>query len=165
MPIGQGLMNELQNEAQTTRRVLERIPAEKFDWKPHEKSMTMGGLATHVADMFAWFPATLEQDELDFAKGYDQPKPTTTEELVAIFDKNIEAAMESLKNINDETFMKGWKLRNGEQIYFELPKIAVCRTFIMNHIMHHRGQLSVYMRLNDIPVPSIYGPSADEPTM
>lgn len=162
MAINQGLMNELQNEAKTTRKVLERIPAEKFDWKPHEKSMSMGVLATHIAEMFGWFPPTLEQDELDFAKGYEQAKPATTEELVALLDKNIAAAMESLKNIDDETFMKSWTLRNGEQVYFELPKVAVSRTFIMNHIMHHRGQLSVYLRLNDIPVPSIYGPSADE---
>lgn len=162
MAIIEGLMHELQNEAATTRKVLERIPAEKFDWKPHDKSMTMHGLATHVADMFGWFPPTLEQDELDFAKGYEQPNPQTTEELVALLDKHTEAAMNSLKNIDDETFMKNWTLRNGEQVYFEMPKIAACRTFIMNHIVHHRGQLSVYLRLNDIPVPSIYGPSADE---
>jgi uncharacterized damage-inducible protein DinB len=162
MAINEGLMRELENEAATTRKVLERIPVEKFDWKPHEKSMTMIRLATHVADMFGWFPPTLEQDELDFAKGYEEPKPATTEELVEVLDKNIAAAMESLKKTDDETFRKNWTLRNGEQVYFEMPKIAVSRTFIMNHIVHHRGQLSVYLRLNDIPVPGIYGPSADE---
>jgi uncharacterized damage-inducible protein DinB len=163
MPIGQGFINELQHEAATTRKLLERIPAEKFDWKPHEKSMSMHRLATHVADMFSWFPPTLEQDELDFAKGYDQPNPATTEELVALLDKNVEAAIESLKKMDDDaSFMKNWTLRNGEQIFFEMPKVAVSRTFIMNHIMHHRGQLSVYLRLNDIPVPAMYGPSADE---
>jgi uncharacterized damage-inducible protein DinB len=162
MTISEALIGELQHEAGTTRKLLERIPAEKFDWKPHEKSMTMIRLAAHVADMFSWFPVTLEQDELDFAKGYEEPKPATTAELVDLLDKNVAAATESLKRTADGTFMKNWRLRNGEQIYFEMPKIAVSRTFIMNHIMHHRGQLSVYLRLNDIPVPAIYGPSADE---
>lgn len=162
MAISEALIGELQHEAGTTRKLLERIPVEKFDWQPHEKSMSMIRLATHVADMFSWFPTTLETDELDFANGYEEPKPATTEELVAVLDKNVAAATESLKKTDDETFMKNWKLRNGEQIYFEMPKIAVSRSFIMNHIVHHRGQLSVYLRLNDIPVPAMYGPSADE---
>jgi uncharacterized damage-inducible protein DinB len=162
MAISEALIGELQHEAGTTRKLLERIPVEKFDWQPHEKSMSMIRLATHVADMFNWFPVTLEQDELDFAKGYDEPKPATTEELVELLDKSVAGAIESLKKTDDETFMKNWTLRNGEQIYFEMPKIAVSRSMIMNHIVHHRGQLSVYLRLNDIPVPAMYGPSADE---
>lgn len=162
MAINEALIGELQHEAGTTRKLLERIPTEKFSWKPHEKSMTMIRLATHVADMFGWFRPTLEQDELDFSKGYEEPKPANTEELVDLLDKNVAAATESLKKTDDAAFTKNWRLRNGEQIYFEMPKIAVARSFIMNHIMHHRGQLSVYLRLNDIPVPAIYGPSADE---
>lgn len=125
--------------------------------------MTMKTLATHVADMFYWFMPTLEADELDFAKGYDQPDPATTEELLAILDKNVAAATAALQNVEDATFMKDWTLRNGEEIYFTMPKIGVVRAMIMNHIVHHRGQLSVYLRLNDIPVPGLYGPSADEP--
>ena len=162
MAINEALLGELEQEAATTRKLLERIPTEKFDWKPHEKSMSMIRLATHVADMFNWFPVTLEQDELDFAGGYEEPKPATSEELVGLLEKNVAAATESLKKTDDATFMKNWTLRNGEQIYFEMPKIAVSRSFIMNHIVHHRGQLSVYLRLNDIPVPAMYGPSADE---
>lgn len=162
MAINESFIGELQHEAATTRKILERIPAEKFDWKPHEKSMAFGQLATHVADMFGWFPATLETDELDFSKGYDQPKPATTEDLVNIFDKNVAAAIETLKNTSDETFGQNWTLRNGEQIFFEMPKRQVLRGMVMNHIVHHRGQLSVYLRLNDIPVPAMYGPSADE---
>ena len=165
MAINEAFIGELQHEAATTRKVLERIPTEVFDWKPHEKSMSMRQLAGHVADMFAWYQPTLEADELDFAKGYVEPKPTDTEELVAMFDKNVAAAIESLQKTEDATFMQNWKLRNGEQIYFEMPKVAVLRSFVMNHIVHHRGQLSVYLRLNDIPVPGIYGPSADEPEM
>lgn len=163
MAINDGLLNELKNEAATTRKVLERIPAATFDWKPHEKSMTMGRLAAHVADMFYWFMPTLEADELDFAKGYEEPKPQTTEELVAIFDKNVAAAMDALQNVDDATFMKDWTLRNGEEVYFTMSKIGTVRAMIMNHIVHHRGQLSVYLRMKDIPVPGLYGPSADEP--
>lgn len=162
MAIRDGLINELQHEAATTRKILERVPADKFDWKPHEKSMAMGRLATHVADMFSWFPGTLERDEIDFANGYEEPKPATTEELVALLDKNAAAARGSLQKMEDAGFMKEWTLRNGEQVLLQLPKIAVLRGMVMNHIVHHRGQLSVYLRLNDIPVPAIYGPSADE---
>ena len=162
MAINDGLMSELQYEAATTRKVLERIPTETFDWKPHEKSMSMRQLAGHVADMFGWYAPTLEQEELDFAGGYEEPKPANTEELVALFDKNVAAATESLQKADPEIFMKDWTLRNGEQIYFTMPKAGVIRSFVMNHIVHHRGQLSVYLRMNDIPVPALYGPSADE---
>ena len=162
MAIKDGLINELKNEAAVTRKILERIPTEKFDWQPHEKSMTMGGLATHLADMFGWFKPTIEADELDFAKGYEQPKPANTEELTTIFDENVEQAFASLKDVGDETFMRDWTLRRGDEIFFTMPKIGVVRGMVINHIVHHRGQLSVYLRLNDIPVPAIYGPSADE---
>ena len=162
MAINEAFLGELDYEATSTRKMLERIPADKFDWKPHEKSMTMGQLAIHVADMFTWYSATLETDEMDFAKGYEQPKPENAEQLVALFDKNLAAAKESLKNASAENFGNSWRLRNGEQIFFEMPKTAVLRTFVVNHIVHHRGQLAVYLRLNDIPVPSVYGPSADE---
>ena len=162
MAINEDLIGELQEEAATTRKILERIPAETFDWKPHEKSMSMHRLAAHVADMFGWYSPTLEADELDFAGGYEEANPANTGELVALFDKNVAAAMESLRRADPEVFMKDWTLRNGEQIYFTMPKIGVIRSYVMNHIVHHRGQLSVYLRLNDIPVPAIYGPSADE---
>ena len=158
-----GLISELQHEAATTRKVLERIPAETFDWKPHEKSMTMGQLSAHVADMFSWVSATLDTDGLDFAAGYNQPNPATTEELTALFDKNVAAATASLQKTDDENFMQNWTLRSGEQVFFTMMKIQVLRGMVMNHIIHHRGQLSVYLRMNDIPVPGMYGPSADEP--
>lgn len=158
-----GLISELQHEAATTRKVLERIPVETFGWKPHEKSMTMGQLAAHVADMFGWFSATLEFDELDFAAGYEQPNPATTEELTALLDKNLAAAITSLQKTDDETFMQNWTLRSGEQVFFTMMRVQVLRGMVMNHIIHHRGQLSVYLRMNDLPLPGIYGPSADEP--
>ena len=165
MAINEGLIGELEMEAATTRKVLERIPAEIFDWKPHEKSMTMGRLATHVADMFGWYIPALEADELDFAAGYNEPKAENAEDLTAILDKNVAAATESLRKTDDETLRKMWKLRDGENVFFEVPKVQVLRGMVMNHIIHHRGQLSVYLRLNSIPVPPIYGPSADEGIM
>lgn len=157
---------ELDNEAKVTRSCLERVPADKFEWQPHEKSMTMGRLAVHCAEMFGWTKETLTQDVLDFATADMTPfEPKTTEELLNFFDKHIEKAKEILGNTSDETFLTDWTMRNGEQVYFTMPKVAVMRSFVMNHIVHHRGQLSVYLRLNDIPVPSIYGPSADEGQM
>lgn len=164
--LGNALIAELEQEAKVTRSVLERIPADKFDWKPHDKSMTFGRLASHVAEMFGWTPATLQHAELDFSKmDYKPFEPKTTSELVEFLDKHVAEAVETLRNSTDETFMENWTMRNGEQVYFTMPKAAVMRSFVMNHIVHHRGQLSVYLRLNDIPVPSIYGPSADEGQM
>ena len=159
-------LGELENEAKVTRTVLERIPADKFDWKPHEKSMTFGRLASHVAEMFGWTKETLKSDVLDFATmDYKPFEPKTTEELLAFFDEKIASAKAILAETSDETFLTNWTMRNGETEYFTMPKVAVQRSFVMNHIIHHRGQLSVYLRLNDIPVPSLYGPSADEGQM
>lgn len=157
---------ELDNEAKVTRTCLERVPADKFDWKPHEKSMEFGRLASHVAEMFGWTTSTVKQDVLDFATmDYKPFEPKTTDDLLAFFDKHIAEAKAALAETSDETFMTDWTMRNGEQVYFTMPKVAVMRSFVMNHIIHHRGQLSVYLRLNDIPVPALYGPSADEGKM
>lgn len=164
--LAMAFLGELENEAKTTRAVLERIPADKFDWQPHEKSMKMGRLAVHVAEMFGWTKETLKRDVLDFSTMDMTPfEPRTTDELLAFFDDQIANAKAILAETSDETFMTDWTMRNGETVYFTMPKVAVMRTFVMNHIIHHRGQLSVYLRLNDIPVPSIYGPSADEGQM
>lgn len=166
MSLNEALIGELQYEAATTRKCLERIPAEKFGWQPHEKSMAMGKLAAHMAEMFGWVNETIEKPELDFATmDYKPFDPQTTAELVEFFDKNIAQANESLKNASDETLLANWKMRNGEKIFVDMPRIAVLRGLILKHIVHHRGQLSVYLRLNDIPVPEIYGPSADEGSM
>ena len=164
--IASALIAEMQHEAQVTRTCLERIPAEKFDWKPHEKSMAFGQLASHIAEMFGWTPPTMEKAELDFATmDYKPYEPKTNDDLLEFFDKNVSEAIETLKNSPDERFMETWTMKNGEKVYFTMPKIAVMRSFVMNHIVHHRGQLSVYLRLNDIAVPAIYGPSADEGQM
>ena len=161
--ISAALIAELTQEAQTTRKVLERIPPEKFDYKPHEKSMTMTRLASHVAEMVDWITETCKKDELDFAKmDYKPFEPKTTAELVDYHEKNVAEAIAALKETSDEDMQKPWTLKNGETVYFTMPKIATLRGMCFNHIVHHRGQLSVYLRLNDIPVPSMYGPSADE---
>ena len=164
--IATAFLNELDNEAKVTRSVLERVPADKFDYKPHEKSMTFGRLASHIAEMFGWTEATLKQDTLDFATmDYKPFEPQTTDELLQFFDEKIAQAKRTIAETSDETFMTNWTMRNGDTVYFTIPKVATMRSFVLNHIIHHRGQLSVYLRLNDIPVPSIYGPSADEGAM
>jgi uncharacterized damage-inducible protein DinB len=164
MTINEPFVAEVQQEAIATRKMLERIPPETFDWKPHEKSMTMKRLAVLVADMFGWLVFMVDEPELDFAKGYEQADPKSTQELVDFFDKQLAAGIQSLKNADDARFGENWKLRNGDDIYMETTKLEVIRQTI-NHMVHHRGQLSVYLRLNDIAVPQIYGPSADEGSM
>ena len=164
--IATGLIAELTHEAKTTRTILERVPADKFDYKPHEKSMTMGRLAVHVAEMINWITVTCTTSGLDFSTMDMTPfAPQTNDELLAYLDKNVTEAFESLKNTSDEQMQETWTMRNGEQVYMAESKIGTLRGMVFNHIWHHRGQLSVYLRLNDIPVPQIYGPSADEGQM
>jgi uncharacterized damage-inducible protein DinB len=166
MNLNESFIAELQQEAVATRKCLERIPAEKFDWKPHEKSFTMAKLAAHVAETVGWVNEVIETPELDFATyDYKPFEPKTTDELVEFFDKKLADATEALKNASNETLMESWKLRNGEEIYFEMPRAQILRGMAFNHLINHRGQLSVYLRLNDIPVPALYGPSADEGEM
>jgi uncharacterized damage-inducible protein DinB len=162
MSISDSLLPEFDMEMANTRRALERVPMDKADWKPHPKSMALGRLAIHLAELPGWAHVTVNTDELNFADGYNPAKAETTEELLALFDKNVAQAREALAGASDETWHKPWTLRNGDHKIFTMPKIAVHRGFTMNHVIHHRGQLTVYLRLNDVPVPSIYGPSADE---
>ena len=161
-----GLVAELQQEAIASRKCLERIPEDKFDYKPHEKSMTMIRLAVHVAEMINWATVTCNSVELDFSTMDNTPfEPKTTAELVEYLDKQVAEAVAALQTTSDEAMMEPWTLRNGETVYFTMPRIQVLRGMVFNHAIHHRGQLSVYLRLNDIPVPSLYGPSADEGQM
>ncbi|MEZ5306475.1 MAG: DinB family protein [Pyrinomonadaceae bacterium] len=164
--LSQPLVAELQYEAQITRNCLERIPEDKFDYKPHEKSMSFAQLASHITEMYLWYDATLNAPELDFATMDYQPFiAKTNEELLSTFDKNVELAAGILGGTSNEDLMVEWTMRNGEEVIFKMPRIQVVRGMLMNHLTHHRGQLTVYMRLNDIAVPSIYGPSADEGQM
>lgn len=157
------LIAELKQEAAKTQKMVECVPMDKPDWKPHEKSMSLGRLTMHMIDMHNWITVTIKQDELDFAKPYDSPKfPATNKELKEVLDKNVETALKTLDNVTDEELKKPWTLRNGEHVYFTLPKKVVLRDMCFNHIVHHRGQLSVYLRLLNVPIPGMYGPSADE---
>ncbi len=163
MSLGQILTAELQYEAVSTRKMLERIPSDKLSWKPHEKSMSVERIAGHIVEMVGWTAVTLTEDGLDFSTMPYEPKSyTDSADLVTDLDKNVAAAVETLNNCSNETMSENWTMRNGEEIYFTMPKAAVMRSFVMNHIIHHRGQLSVYLRILDIPLPPIYGPSADE---
>jgi uncharacterized damage-inducible protein DinB len=169
MAISQALLPEFDAEMANTRKTLERVPADKFGWKPHQKSFTMGALALHLATMAGWAKDTMEKDTFDIApvggQPYQPPKAETTAELLALYDKGIASARAALAGASDEHFMKPWSLLSGGKTIMTLPRVAVIRTFVMNHCIHHRAQLGVYLRLNDIAVPSIYGPSADEGQM
>jgi uncharacterized damage-inducible protein DinB len=163
MAINQALIGELEHEAATSRKILERIPESAWGWKPHDKSMDMKQLATHVTEMWGWTKAAIDHPELDFAATpYEQYDAKSTQDLLDFHDKTVAEAKEALGRATDDVMMQPWSLRKGEDIYFTMPKVQVLRAMVFNHIIHHRGQLSVYLRENDIPVPSIYGPSADE---
>lgn len=156
------LLAEIKQEAKATRKLLELVPFEKAEYKPHEKSMTLLRLATHVAEISGWWKECLLDDELDFAKGDHKPKVfTSTAELVALHDKHILQAEKILSEISEEEFAKPWTMRAGETIFFTNCKSEVVRTWCMNHLYHHRAQLDVYLRLLDVPLPGVYGPSAD----
>jgi len=166
MSISQALLPEFDHEMANTRKTLERVPEDKFGWKPHEKSMPMGNLAVHLATLPGWTVQTLQQESLDLAppdgEPFKLPEAKNTKEVVAMFDQNVADARAALAEATDEQLMKPWSLLMTGKTIFTLPRVAVLRGFVMNHSIHHRAQLGVYLRLNDVPVPSIYGPSADE---
>jgi uncharacterized damage-inducible protein DinB len=160
------LLPEFDQEMALTRKFLERVPEDKFAWKPHEKSMSLGYLAAHLCEAPGWAVPTLTQDSLDLAPpGGPAFQPTRTssrKETLDLFDTNVAAGRAAIACASDEDLMKPWSLLMGGQVIFTLPRIGVMRSMIMNHIVHHRAQLGVYFRLNDVPVPATYGPSADE---
>lgn len=166
MAIREALLPEFDQEMKHTRTTLERVPEEKFGWKPHEKSWAMGGLATHVANMVNWTNFIIGQDSLDLAPNGVKIPPMqavkSRQELLAMFDKNAAAARAAIAGAADADLLKPWTLLQDGKTLMTLPKVAVLRGFVMNHIIHHRAQLGVYLRLNDVAVPAIYGPSADE---
>jgi len=166
MSISEALLPEFDHEMANTRKTLERVPVDKFDFKPHEKSMPMGALSLHLAEMPGWVAETINKDSLDVAPvdapPAERPQVKSSADLLALFDKNVATARDALTGVSDEHLLKPWTLLGGGQEILTLPRVGVLRSFIMNHSIHHRAQLGVYLRLNDIPVPSIYGPSADE---
>jgi uncharacterized damage-inducible protein DinB len=162
----QALIEELEQEAATTRRYLERVPAGRDDYRPHAKSMPLARLAGHVAEMPVWGKLTMELAELDLNPPGGEPmkgfSSGSAQELVEFFERSVAEMRAALLAANDDELSKPWTLKGGEQIYFTMPKGAVLRSFVYSHLVHHRAQLGVYLRLNDIPVPSAYGPTADE---
>ena len=165
MAIRDALLPEFDHELATTRRLLDRVPEAEFGWKPHERSMTLGQLAGHVANLPMWCSATLEHAvlELDtFGEDITLKPPASREVLLQEFDRRTAAARAALAGASDSELMAMWTLKKGGQEIFSMPRISAIRSFVMNHLIHHRGQLSVYLRLKDVPLPSIYGPTADE---
>lgn len=159
----QTFLKQLDAEAKTTRKMLAVIPDDKYQWKPHEKSMTILQLATHIAELPTWIKMTLNTSELDFATSpYQQQGISTTHDLLEFFEKNLAEGKASLESAREEQLAEPWTLRNGEQIYSTEPKEDVIRMSI-NQIIHHRAQLGVFLRLLDVPIPGSYGPSADQP--
>jgi uncharacterized damage-inducible protein DinB len=158
----ESFIKELENEAKTTRKMLSVVPTDKFDWKPHEKSMTIKRLATHIAELPTWVGMTFTTKELDFENNPYQPEDiNTTEELLAYFEKNLEDARNHLKAGKEEALSDMWTMRSGATIYTTEPKWEVLR-MTMSQIIHHRAQLGVFLRLLDVKIPGSYGPSADE---
>jgi uncharacterized damage-inducible protein DinB len=164
MTLSESFLAELQQEAATTRRLLEGIPEDKLAWKPHGKSMTIGRLAGHLAELPKLVTPALQMDELDLASGNYTPLDAgKVSELLAAFDENIASASALLKAQSDERLQDSWTMRMGDHRIYEGTRMGAIRTLCLNHILHHRGQLSVYLRLLDVPLPSVYGPTADTP--
>ena len=166
MPIARTILAEFNHEMANTRRVLERVPEEQAAWRPHPKSYSMGDLAMHIANMPTWAVVTMKKDELDFdapgGKKVAKAAFDTRKTMLALFDDNVVEAVGAIADASDESMKANWTLKNRGVEVFKLPRVAVLRSFVMNHMIHHRGQMTVYLRLKNVPVPAIYGASADE---
>ncbi len=164
MSISATVLPEFDREMATTRTMLERVPEERATWTPHAKSWTMGELAAHIANLPRLGLITMEADELDVSPpngGSNSPRFDSTADLVRRFDDNVKKARAAIESASDSDMMEPWTLRRAGKTIWTLPRAAVLRSFILSHMIHHRGQLSVYLRLNDVPLPPVYGPSAD----
>jgi uncharacterized damage-inducible protein DinB len=159
------LLMEFDRECSTTRKVLSRVPADKLSWKPHAKSYSLGQLAQHIAGLPHWIAGSLLPGEFDMASrgaDFSVKEAASTQAVLATFDESVTAAKAAMVQLDDKTAMGPWTLRHGSKVMMEMPRIALIRTILLNHSIHHRGQLTVYLRLLDVPVPSVYGPTADE---
>jgi uncharacterized damage-inducible protein DinB len=164
MSIAESLLPEFDREMGVTRRLLERIPDDQFGWKPHDKSMTLGRLAEHLAELAVWARVSIVDSGIDLASGRPEGyvSPSSRAAVLEMFDKHVADARAALVGRTDAELMAPWKLSKEGKEIFTMPKAVVLRTFFMNHVIHHRGQMSVYLRLHNVPLPSMYGPSADE---
>lgn len=164
MSMVQPLLTELEYECMQTRKVLERVPESAWDWAPHPKSMTMQRLAGHIAEIPIWVDAICNLDVFAMNPGDYKPfMPANVQELVDGFDMNVANALAHLRRESDEHLLQQWMMKMGDRIILNQPRFAVLRSFILSHTIHHRGQIEVYLRMHDVPLPSIYGPSADDP--
>ena len=162
--IGQGLLLELSHEVQNVKKHFERLPGEKLDFKPDPKSMPLGVLSAHIIESMLWLPEMVEKDVFDFdPTTYVPPKADDIDGLLKMTDDHLAIAEKTLQGVSDETLMGNWKMVIGDQVVVEMPKAVVIRSFCISHLIHHRGQLTVYMRLLGVPLPATYGPTADEP--
>ncbi|HLY68202.1 MAG TPA: DinB family protein [Puia sp.] len=163
MSVKTSFVGELKSEAINTKKILEKVPLDKAVWKPHEKSMSIGRLATHIAETSHWIPVILEADEYDFARQTSKPRVAgSTQELLEIFTEHFSRSIAALESADDGDFDKIWVVKRGGIVVFQTPKKVAIRGWGFSHAIHHRGQLSVYLRMLNIPVPGMYGPSADE---
>ena len=163
MKLIDSLIMEFEREAQTTRKHLERLPNDKLDWRPHEKSFTAGALASHITDLARWGGAIFNHEEFDFDPATYKPyQAGSVADLLKTFDDNVRNAKQAMAAVADESLMQPWRFKIMGRVRFERPKALAFRDFTLSHVIHHRGQLSVYLRLLNVPVPGSYGPSADE---
>ncbi|MGE0129527.1 MAG: DinB family protein [Blastocatellales bacterium] len=163
MKMKDSLIAEFEREAQTTRKHLERLPSDKLDWRPHEKSFTAVGLASHIVEMIGWAVSILNLDELDIDPATYKPyEAASVAELLKTFDDYVAASKKALASVADATLDQPWRFKMAGQVFLERSKAEIFRDVVLSHVIHHRGQYSVYLRLLDIPVPSSYGPTADE---
>jgi len=167
MTIAETMLPEFDQEMGNTRKVISRVPGGKSDWRPHPKSMPLGYLAVHLSMLPNWVNMVLEKDELDVGamktSGWKMPEFESADASVAVFDQAVKGARAALAAASDELLFKPWSLKNNGVTVFTFPKVATLRSIVFNHLIHHRGQMTVYLRLNDIPLPGLYGPTADEP--
>jgi uncharacterized damage-inducible protein DinB len=162
MSIAQMLLPEYDQEMANTRKILERLPDGKFDYKPHEKSMALGRLAGHISELPTYATITMTTDSFDVPDNYQPLVPTTKKQVLESFDKNAAEARAAIASATDEQMLKVWSLRARGKEMFSMPRAAVLRTMVMSHLVHHRAQLGVYLRLNNVEIPGMYGPSADD---
>lgn len=163
MTLKETLIKELEQEGRSTKKILERIPSEKFDWQPHEKSMKLKALAIHIAGLTGRISEVVHKDYLDFADPQNKtPQISDTQELISYLDKGVKESLDALHQMDEKDLGKKWIMRRGDHVIAEAPKGAIIRRVCLDHLIHHRGQLSVYLRLLDVPIPGMYGPSADE---